>query len=165
MRHGDARWQDPALSDLERPLSRRGNSATESMARRLLELQLVPDLLLASPARRTQQTADILARALALPARRVLREEGLYLASAADLLKVAQATGPRVAHLLVVGHNPGISELVQLLVPRGEEDGLSTAAVCSISFAAEEWTAIAPECVREVRRERPPARGLFGLFG
>src|SRR5207248_280159 len=57
MRHADARWNDPALPDLERPLNRRGAAAAEAMARRLLELELVPDLLLASPARRTGPAA------------------------------------------------------------------------------------------------------------
>ena len=62
MRHADARWKDAAVSDLERSLSRRGSTAAELMARRLLELELVPDLVLVSPARRTQQTAEIVAR-------------------------------------------------------------------------------------------------------
>src|ERR1051326_7079718 len=64
MRHADARWQDAGLSDLERPLNRRGTAAAETMARRLLELALVPQLLLVSPARRTQQTGEILAQVL-----------------------------------------------------------------------------------------------------
>src|SRR5262249_14939647 len=93
MRHADARWQDPGLSDLERRLNRRGISAAEAMARRLAELTLVPDLLLVSPARRPRQTGEIVARALSVPERLVMPEEALYLASAADLLKVIQATG------------------------------------------------------------------------
>jgi phosphohistidine phosphatase len=132
MRHADARWQDAGVPDLERPLSRRGTSAAESMGRRLLEVELVPDLLIASPARRTQQTAEIVARELALPPRRVLREESLYLASAHDMLRTVHGSGPRIAHLFVIAHNPGLSELVQLLVPE-DERGLATAAVCSIA--------------------------------
>ena len=164
MRHADARWNDPAISDLERPLNRRGIGAAQAMARRLLELQLIPDLLLTSPARRTQQTADIVARELSLPARRVRREEALYLASAADMLKLVHATGPRVAHLLVVAHNPGVSELVQLLLPQRGTVGMATAAVCSIAFDATHWSAIASAAVTDVQREKPPAR-LFGLLG
>jgi phosphohistidine phosphatase len=163
MRHADARWKDPLVSDLERPLNRRGNAAAEAIARRLLDLELVPDLVLASPARRTQQTAEIVARELSLPARRVVREEALYLASAEDLLKVVLGTGPRIAHLMVVAHNPGVSELVQLLVPEGGGAGLATAAICSIAFDAGAWTSIGPAAVRDVHREKPPSR-LFGLF-
>jgi len=163
MRHADARWKDAGVSDLERPLNRRGISAAEAMARRLMELELVPDLLLVSPARRTQQTAEIVARELSLPARRLLREEALYLASATDLMKVVQATGPRVAHLLIIGHNPGVSELVQLLVPQGGSAGLPAAALCSIAFEAPHWSGIGPGCVKDVQREEPSKR-LFGLF-
>ncbi len=164
MRHADARWNDPGVSDLERPLNRRGTAAAEAMARRLLDLELIPDLLLASPARRTQETAAIVAREMSLPARRVLREEALYLASAGDLLKLVQATGPRVVHLLVVGHNPGVSELMQLLLPGRGGAGLATAAVCSIAFDAGEWTAIGSATVTDIRREKPPSR-FFGLLG
>ncbi len=164
MRHADARWQDAGLSDLERPLNRRGAAAAEAMAKRLLGLTLVPDLLLVSPARRTRQTGEIVARALAIPARLVMSEEALYLASSADLLKVVQGTGPRVAHLLVIAHNPGVSELVQQLVPEGETNGLAAAALCSIAFDTSHWPAIGVAAVTEVLREKPPARGFFGLF-
>ncbi|HZC85649.1 MAG TPA: histidine phosphatase family protein [Steroidobacteraceae bacterium] len=165
MRHADARWQDAKLSDLERPLNRRGSVAAEAMAKRLLELELVPDLLLVSPARRTRQTGEIVARQLSLPARLVMSEEALYLASAADLLKAVQATGPRVQHLLVIAHNPGVSELVQQLVPEAEAGGLGTAALCSMAFETPHWTAIGVAAVQDVLRETPRARGLFGLFG
>jgi phosphohistidine phosphatase len=164
MRHGEARWQDLGLSDFERPLSRRGAAAAEAMARRLEELELVPDLVLVSPARRTQQTAEIVARTLSIPARLLLREEALYLASAADLLEVVRRTGPRVGHLLMVAHNPGASELVQLLVPGGEAGGLVTAGVCSICCDTTQWSGIGSAPVVEVQREAP-AKGLFGLFG
>jgi phosphohistidine phosphatase len=164
MRHADARWQDPGLSDLERPLNRRGTAAAEAMGRRLLELALVPDLLLVSPARRTQQTGEIVAQVLALAPRQVVSDGALYLASAADLLKVVQATGPRVAHLLVVAHNPGVSELVQQLVPEAEASGLATAALCSMACDTDHWSAIGVAAVKDVVREAPRARGLFGLF-
>jgi phosphohistidine phosphatase len=163
MRHGDARWKDAGLSDIERPLNRRGTTAAEAMARRLLELELVPDLMLVSPARRTQQTAEIVARELSIPARRVVREEKLYLAPAIDLLEVARETGPRISHLLLIAHNPGVSELVALLVPEGGKSGLATAAVCSIAFNAPGWSALGPETVTQVQHETPPGR-LFGLL-
>src|SRR5881398_1654963 len=141
-----------------------GTAAAEVMARRLLDLELIPDLLLASPARRTQQTADIVARELSLPARRVRREEALYLASASDMLELVHGTGPRVAHLLLVAHNPGVSELAQLLLRQHSTAGLATAALCSIAFDAAHWAAIDSAAVTDVQREKPPAR-LFGLLG
>lgn len=163
MRHAEARWKDADLSDLERPLNRRGTAAAEAMARRLLERQLIPDLLLVSPARRTRQTAEIVARELSIPARRVVHEEALYLASADDVLKVVQGAGPRVGHLLVIAHNPGVSELVQRLVPEADATGLVAAALCSICVDTTHWTAIGVAAVRDVQREAP-SKGLFGLF-
>jgi phosphohistidine phosphatase len=163
MRHADARWKDAALSDLERPLNRRGTSAAETMARRLLELKFVPDLILVSPARRTQQTGEIIARELSLPSRSVLREEGLYLAAAPDTLVIAQRTGPRVTHLMLIAHNPGLSELLRLLVPRGKSKALGTAALCSLTFDCSEWGGICAAAVTDVHCESPPT-GLFGLF-
>ena len=100
----------------------------EATAKRLLEQELVPDLLLASPARRTQQTADIIAREHGFGSRRVKRDEHLYLAAAEDILKVVRATGPKVEHLAVVGHNPGISELLKLVAPDCGVTELATGA-------------------------------------
>jgi phosphohistidine phosphatase len=163
MRHADARWKDPGTDDFARPLNRRGLAAAEAMARRLLELELVPDRLVVSTARRAEQTADIVARELSLSVRHVQREEALYLAGAAEMLRVIHDTGPRIAHLMVIAHNPGASDLIHLLVPRGGISTLTTAAVCSIVFETDHWHAIGPECVKEVHHQAPPS-WLFGLL-
>lgn len=164
MRHADARWQDSTVSDLERPLNRRGSSDAELMAQRLAERGLVPDLILASPARRTQQTAEILVRIFAASAPRVVRDEALYLASATEILRMAQAAGPRIEHLLLVAHNPGVSELVQLLLPGAAPPELAAAGLCSIAFGCADWEAVGPGSVTGAVHEAPPT-GLFGLFG
>jgi phosphohistidine phosphatase len=164
MRHGEARWKDAETEDFARPLSRRGISAAEAMAERLRELGLIPDRVITSPAHRTEQTADIVARELALPARHVLRDEGLYLASARDLMKIIHGTGPRIAHLMIIGHNPGVSELAQLLAPEAEPRGLEDAALCSIAFETDQWPSIGQVTVNAVCRESPPTR-FFGWFG
>ncbi len=163
MRHADARWNDSGVSDFERPLNRRGTADAQGMARRLVEGALVPELILASPARRTQQTAEILARQMAAAPPRVLTEEALYLAGAPDMLKMAQATGPRIAHLMVIAHNPGISELVRLLLPEEPSTELAAAGWCSISFDCGDWEDLSALKVRDYMREAPSS-GLFGLF-
>jgi phosphohistidine phosphatase len=163
MRHADAGWKDAGLSDVQRPLNRRGTAAAQAMGRRLLELELLPDLVLASPARRAQQTAELVARELSLPPRRLQREERLYLASAADLLASITASAPRVMHLMVIGHNPGLTELTQLLVPQDPDATLGTAAFCSMAFDCSQWSELAAAALRDVQRESPPS-GFFGLF-
>jgi phosphohistidine phosphatase len=163
MRHGDAQWKDPGVADFARPLNRRGNGETEAMARRLMELQLLPDLIISSPARRAAQTAEIVARELALLPRIIRYEEVLYLAGAQDILQLVRTIGPRVPHLMIVGHNPGISDAAHLLAQGEEVIGLETAAVCTITFDTDQWSALAPSLRRESLSEAPPAR-LFSLF-
>jgi phosphohistidine phosphatase len=103
------------------------------------------------------------AQQLALPARHVLREEGLYLASAVELLKIVQGTGPRITHLMIVAHNPGVSELAQVLAQEAQAKQLAAAGLCSIAFETSDWHAIGRAAVSGVRRETPTLR-LFGLF-
>ncbi len=163
MRHGDAQWKDPEVADFVRPLNRRGSSESEAMGRRLSELILVPDLIIASPARRAQQTAEIVARELALLPRSIRFEEVLYLAGAQEILRLARTIGPRFPHLLIIGHNPGISELANLLAPNADVGGLATAAFCTLTFDTDQWSAVSPSIMREVTNEAPPSR-LFSLF-
>ena len=165
MRHGDAQWKDPDISDFARPLNRKGQSEAESMARRLMELALIADLVLVSPARRTSQTADVLAHELSLPSRNVRRLEELYLARAQDILAVVRGTGPKIQHLMIIGHNPGLSELARQLAPTAGIEGLTTAAICSIVFDVNSWSAISADVLSDVLCEEPPSpSGLFKLF-
>ena len=162
MRHANAQWKDPQISDFDRPLNRRGTSEAEAMSRRLIELKLIPTLVLTSSARRAQQTADIVARELGVAARSLRCDESLYLAAAADILRAIQTTGPRIPHLMIVGHNPGISEIANLLAPTSHIN-LATAALCSLTFDMRTWADVEAGNLKDVRSESPPAR-LFALW-
>jgi phosphohistidine phosphatase len=163
MRHANAQWKDPQIADFDRPLNRRGNSEAEAMGRRLMELRLIPTILLASTARRAEQTADIVARELGVAARNRRSEESLYLAPAEDILRVVQTTGPRIPHLMIVGHNPGITEVANLFAPtRGIED-LATAAMCTFTFDSRSWADVQASNLRDSLQESPPVR-MFALW-
>jgi phosphohistidine phosphatase len=162
MRHANAQWKDPQISDFDRPLNRRGTSEAEAMSRRLMELKLIPTVLLTSSARRAWQTADIVARELGMSARSMRSDESLYLAPVADILKVIQTIGPRIPHLMIIGHNPGITEVANLLAPAARTD-LATGAMCSLTFDTRIWADVAAGNLRDVRSESPPAR-LFALW-
>jgi phosphohistidine phosphatase len=163
IRHGNAEWKDASIADFERPLNRRGMGEAEGIGKVLAEAQLVPELLLASTAKRTQQTAEILGRALGLVGRRVKLVEQLYLARSEVILSIVQGTGPKVHHLAIVGHNPGISELARSLAPaEAELSELSTASACTLTFDLKSWSGLeAP--ASQVTRYDPPAK-LFNLF-
>lgn len=163
MRHADAQWKDPAIADFERPLNRRGIAEAEATSRRLAQLSLVPAMLITSSARRALQTAEIIARNLSLSPRSVRSEELLYLAAAAEILGVVKSVGPRIAHVMLIGHNPGISETIQLLVPDHEPHELSTGAICSMSFDARKWTGVDAGTLR-ARHDEAPAVSLFRMW-
>lgn len=154
LRHASAQWKNTG-GDFDRPLDRRGVSEAEYMARRLAELDLRPDLLLASPARRGQQTAEILVREAGIDGRRLRFEERLYLARAGDVLRIVHSTGPRIRHLMIVGHNPGISELARRLAAERFEGELATAALCSLSFEGSEWHGVGASPPLDVLHEAP----------
>jgi phosphohistidine phosphatase len=163
IRHANADWKNPSIPDFDRPLNKRGMSEAEALGKHLLEQELVPDLVLTSPARRTQQTTEVLARKLTLAQRRVKSQEVLYLATIDDILALVRATGPKVQHLAIVGHNPGISEVAKYFAPAGTTIiDMTTGAACVLTFTARSWLNIAPPAARAIQLQ-PPSK-LFSLF-
>lgn len=117
MRHAKSDWDHPQLADFDRPLNERGLADIPAMARRF---GAPPTRVVSSPAKRAITTAHGLARHLGLPARAVLTDETLYAASPAAIWQAlcAAAVSPGAdAHVLVVGHNPGMSDLARVLIP------------------------------------------------
>jgi len=156
VRHGNAEWKNPHMDDSQRPLNKRGIKEAESIARRLLELDWIPDVLVSSPAARTRATAEILAK-IVMP-KRLKYEERLYLAPVDDILAVIRTADPFVTHLMLVGHNPGISEAAKLLAANGTINELSTACACSIVFKSKVWREIGPDAAFESSYEAPAYR-------
>jgi phosphohistidine phosphatase len=163
VRHAHAKVQAAAVTDFERPLSRRGKAEAKATALRLCAAGLQPDLLIASSALRTLQTAEIIARESQIPERQLLRDERLYLATLDAVLEVIHATGPRIEHLMLVGHNPGVSALAEVLAPQAQLGELATAAACTMDFDVPTWPAVSAGSGKNVQRKGGAAR-LFGLF-
>lgn len=109
LRHARAGWNDPRLSDHARPLHPAGRRAALAMRRAMQELGLVPDVVLVSSARRTLQTLELLEPFEATPL--VEPMDQLYLATAAQLLRVLHGVAETARSVLLVGHNPGLHQL------------------------------------------------------
>jgi phosphohistidine phosphatase len=106
VRHANAD-QEGDVRDFERPLSRKGHGEAMEMARRFQERGLVPDLILSSAAVRTRETAETFARVLGVAPRLLQADDSLYLADGDHILATIRAVGPRVTHLMLIGHNRG----------------------------------------------------------
>ncbi len=139
VRHAHAHGLEPGLEDFERRLDRRGRHEAEAMARRAHELGLAPDHLIASPADRAIATAREFAKALAFPLPRIRHDDRVYLAEPDRLVAILRNAPPDAQRVMLVGHNPGLSELAAWLT--GEDVGhLPTAALCVATAALERWT-------------------------
>jgi phosphohistidine phosphatase len=115
VRHAHADWPNYNGRDFDRPLTPRGVADARSSAAAIHAASLQPQLLIASPAKRTTQTAQIIAAALALPAPAITYVAALYNATAAVLdveMRRAFGSNPRI---ILVAHNPGISDLARAL--------------------------------------------------
>ncbi|HUQ53518.1 MAG TPA: histidine phosphatase family protein [Gammaproteobacteria bacterium] len=143
LRHAKAVPAEEPLADIARPLADRGERDARRVGERLRQHQEPPGRILTSPAARTLQTAQIVAAAFAERADALVIERRLYLAEPAALLDVIANQEPHLDSLLVVGHNPGLSELVHDLLPQFEVDDLPTCAIVALDYpAGAEWLRI-----------------------
>jgi len=155
LRHAQAEPVRAGASDRERQLDRRGHSEAADAAQRLADTTPLPDLLLVSPAVRTRQTADCVMRHLAL-ARLALRlDESLYLAEPEVLLDALGLCPDAAQHILVVGHNPGLSALGRQLALAVAPSDLPTGGLLTIRVAAERWADISRAPVHDARYDCP----------
>lgn len=136
LRHAKSSWADEHLSDFNRPLNDRGRQDAPRMGKLLRLHDLVPDLIIASPAKRAASTAKRVADAAGYEGEIRLAEE-LYLAEPEVYLELARRADDSVATLMLVGHNPGIEECVGLLAGRGET--MPTAALAGFRLPIDRW--------------------------
>lgn len=143
-RHGKSGWGDPGRQDRERDLNARGRAASEKMAAWCAANAVAPDLVLCSTATRARETlARLLPR---LKAARIEFEDGLYLASAGELMARLRKLDDGVMAVMVVGHNPGLQDLARLLARGGDARAMArikakfpTAALAELSAEAKRW--------------------------
>ena len=143
LRHAKSSWKNPTLDDADRPLAERGERDAPRMAERLKKRGAQPTLLLTSHARRALRTAEIVGRALGLGPARMHTLPELYLASPDALRRVLAAQDDAHDCVLLVGHNPGLTDFVNDLLPGLALDNLPTAGVVGVELDASAWSAAA----------------------
>ena len=136
LRHAKSSWDAPALDDFDRPLAPRGERDAPRMGRALRERGVLPDLIVCSPAVRARQTCDAFVAAAQLSVEPQL-DKAIYGASADELMKLIRGLPAHSACALMVGHNPGMQDLVSRLA--GVDEEMPTAALACIVFDAERW--------------------------
>jgi phosphohistidine phosphatase len=148
LRHAKSDRSDADLVDFERPLNKRGRQAAPAIGRFMRKEELIPAVVLCSPARRTLETWEALAPALRteVPLKTAKR---LYLAGPGEILRQIHELPETAGSALVIGHNPGLQSLALDLVGGGDAAGrarlaakLPTAGLAILDFAVDRWSEI-----------------------
>jgi len=140
MRHAKSDWNSHT-ADIDRPLNSRGSQDAVSMGAYLQQMGLVPDKMIVSPARRTQQTAECLLENLTVDEQQIFVDKELYLADTETLLEIIELYAADNQRLLILAHNPGMDDIVSYLAstpPSLSASGklMSTCAVARFALAS-----------------------------
>jgi len=158
LRHGKADRPE-GLADFERPLKKRGRQDSKWIGRWLHDRQVLPDLVLSSPALRTLQTAQIVCKQLAIDSEAIVLNPDIYEAEATTLLSVLKNCPNTARKVLLVGHNPGLEDVLLKLTDCSEplpDDAsrLSAAAMVQLVFKGS-WDQLAEGGAKWVTLIRP----------
>lgn len=142
VRHAKSDWGDENLKDIDRPLNERGYSDAYMLSNWFFTHHELPQLIVSSDATRALSTAMIFSRALGIPSERMLIESKIY-ESTADTLKKVISNFDDAAHsVMLFGHNPGITSLVNELSNDLFFDNIPTCGIISIQFDMNSWKEI-----------------------
>jgi len=148
LRHAKSSWSDTGQADRERPLAPRGRKAARRLAVYLRDQGVRPDLVLCSPAVRATETLDLV-RAGLDESVEVLVEEALYGAGARELMERLRRLPESIGWAMVVGHNPGLQQLVVLLARDGPlreraRSHFPTGALATVRPRQDRWAELGP---------------------
>ena len=139
LRHAKSSWKDASLRDFDRPLNKRGLKAARLTGRFMRRQKMKPTLVLSSPAERARQTTALVLEASKLSIE-LRYDERIYEASARVLLEVVSQIEDAADIVLLVGHNPGMEELLESLT--GEVRRMPTAALACIGLDLDKWSKV-----------------------
>ena len=158
LRHGKSSW-DTGLPDFDRPLKDRGKRAAQRIGNWILQNNLLPELIISSPATRALETARKCCKVMGIPGKSIQQDRRIYEASDETLLKVLREIPEHYNRVMIVGHNPGLEELLEGLVGDSilrDGDGklLPTATLARLQIS-EPWTQLSWASAHLIAIQRP----------
>lgn len=142
LRHAKSSWKEPELSDFERPLNRRGKKDAPAMGAFLKAKNIRLELIVSSPAKRAKKTAKKVAKAMGYPKEKIYFNREIYEANVADLFGIVHELSDQLSSVMLVGHNPSLNDLANLLLPESPIENIPTAGVVAIAFEVNSWREI-----------------------
>ena len=137
IRHAKSSWKDKSLADWQRPLNKRGKKDAPKMGKRLAERGAKIDLIVSSPAKRAMSTAKKLAKELGYK-KKIVQNENLYNATEWQMLEVIHSFDFQLERVMLVTHNPGLTDFVNQISGRRVEN-IPTCGIVELAFEVESW--------------------------
>ncbi len=141
IRHAKSSWDNPSLTDFERPLNKRGKRDAPEMGKRLAQRQVIADLMLSSPANRALTTCRHIAKEIDYPEEAIEEDEEIYHAGPSTLLKVVREIDDTWRTVLMFGHNPGFTDFANALNNTGI-DNIPTCGIVLCRFEIDSWSEV-----------------------
>jgi phosphohistidine phosphatase len=132
-RHAKSSWKHPELSDIERPLNKRGKRDAPYIGNLLKEKGVKPDIVISSPALRAKKTALAIAEKIDYPKSKILIDENIYESSSTELIHIIKGFGDKYNSVMMFGHNPGFT-MVNNYLTNSFIDNIPTCGVVGIHF-------------------------------
>jgi phosphohistidine phosphatase len=149
VRHAKASWDEPGVSDADRPLIPKGVKNTKLIVDFLLKRESSIDLIISSPAVRAFETAKIVAEGLNYPVNKIRIDRKIYDGYYDRILDIIYGTSNDLNSLMIFGHNPTITNLANLFLHPGIE-AMPTSCIVCLSFLVDKWEEIpSNEAIRE----------------
>ncbi len=136
IRHAKSAWNQPGLSDHERPLNKRGYRDAPAMAKKIKGLNFDIDFLISSSAKRAQQTAIFFSEEFGL---KIRTEKSIYHGSPSDYLDLIETLDDNLSHVAIFGHNPGLTYLANDFTDENI-DNVPTCGFCHLQSTCDSWS-------------------------
>lgn len=159
LRHAKSDWESGALNDFDRPLAKRGHQDAPRVGEWLSQEGLVPDLVVSSPAARARETALQVCKAMQVKEKKIVWDGEIYESGVSSLLAVLGRCPEKSRAVLLIGHNPGLEDLLRYLLGEDVEtpaDGklLPTATVARLEMP-KDWEQLTAGCAKLLELRRP----------
>jgi len=153
VRHAKSSRDDTTLPDKDRPLNDRGKRDAPTMGERLAKRHVKADLILSSPANRALTSAQIIGKKLDYRLKDIVVDDRLYPGAVDDLLNIIHKLGNKLDRVMLVGHNPVLTELAHHL--SSEITDMPTCAVAEFTFNAKSWPDVGNATLATVSLDYP----------
>jgi phosphohistidine phosphatase len=144
VRHAKSSWDYDGIADIDRTLKSKGIQHAYEISRKLKMSDEVPDRLISSPANRALHTAVIFARNFGFSLKDLQINNLLYESSADEILEFIKSVPDNSKSLMIFGHNPDMTDLVNYFVKSPVED-IPTSGVAKLIFKCQSWKEISRE--------------------